>query len=89
MKKITSHKIAFELVDKMIETGAEIILWDEVDGNRIAQVVSNEDGYFLEVVLVDTVYGDQYHKYMDRADLEYLIWKNRKDVNRLNDLASM
>lgn len=88
MKKITSYKIAEELVNKMVETGKEIILWDEIQSNRIAKV-NSDNGSLIEVLFTDTVNGEVYRRDMYRGELKTALWQNRADVNRLNDLASL
>lgn len=88
MKKITSYKIAEELVNKMVETGKEIILWDESRSNRIAKVDA-DNGILLEVLFTDTVNGEVYRRDMYRGELKTALYENRADVNRLNDLASL
>ena len=88
MKKITSHTIAEELVDKMVETGKEIILWDENHSNRIAKV-DVDNGSFLEVLLIDTVNDEVFRRDMYRSELKTILWSNRANVNKLNDLASL
>lgn len=88
MKKITSYKIAEELVNKMVETGKEIILWDEVNSNRIAKV-NADNGSMLEVLFTDTVNGKVCRMDMYRCELKTTLWENRADVNKLNDLASL
>ena len=86
MKKITSYKVAEELANKMIKTGEEIILWDEMDYNRVMEVVADNEG-LLEVILTDTVNGTMFRRNMYIGELVTVLFENRKDVNRLNNLA--
>ena len=86
MKKITSYKVAEELANKMIKTGEEIILWDEVDSNRIMKVEA-DNGTLFEVILIDTVNDDMFRRDMYIGELVTVLFENRKDVNRLNNLA--
>ena len=88
MKKITSYKVAEELANKMIKTGEQIILWDEMDYNRVMEVVADNEG-LLEVILSDTVNGNMFRRNMYIGELVRILFENRKDVNRLNDLASL
>lgn len=88
MKKITSYKVAEELANKMVKTGKEIILWDDTDFNRIIKVGA-VNGTLLEVIVTDTVNGDMFRGDMYIGELITELFKNRKAVNRLNDLASL
>lgn len=88
MKKITSYKVAEELANKMVKTGKEIILWDEVDSNRIMKVEA-DNGTLFEVILIDTVNNDMFRRDMYIGELITALFENRKAVNRLNDLASL
>lgn len=91
MKKITSFKNANELVKKMLENSElRIQLWDEVDSNRIMSLEKDEEfELWCFITLEDTVNGTvkKYHAYVSEA--EEAIWHNRKNVNKLNDLASI
>lgn len=88
MKKITSFKIANELVNKMIEAGEEIVLWDDCNSNRVVSVNEDNEG-LLEVLFIDTVNDEVCTRDMYRSELATVLFENRKYVNRLNDLASL
>lgn len=91
MKKIRSYKDAEMLVNKMLnDADVEIQLWDEIESNRIiAAERDTEYELWCWMKALDTVNGtvEWIHVYV--ADVTELIWNNRKDVNRLNDLEGL
>lgn len=91
MNKIKSRKDAGDLVKKMIENpGIQIRLWDEMDSNSIISVERDKEfDMWCYVTQIDTVNGteERLHHYV--SEVAEAIWNNRKDVNKLNDLASL
>lgn len=91
MNKIKSFKNAQELVNKMLDdANVEIVLWDEMESNRIISVErDSEYSLWCWMRAVDTVNGtyESIHVYI--SDVAELVYDNRKDVNKLNDLASL
>ena len=87
MNKIKSKKDAQALVEKMVATGTELQLWDEINSSRI-MIVEAHTELISKCVLtfVDSVTGmiDRYTAY--KTEAVEAIYTNRKDVNRLNDL---
>lgn len=91
MNKIKSFKDANQLVKKMMENPElEIRLWDEFESNRIMSVEADaEYPMWCYITFLDTVNDTRtrYNAYVSEA--EEAIWHNRKNVNKLNDLASL
>lgn len=91
MNKIKSFKNANELVKKMLaDPELQIQLWNEMDSNRIMSVEADKEyDLWCWITLIDTVNGTEtrYHAYVSEA--EEAIWHNRKNVNKLNDLAGL
>lgn len=91
MNKIKSFKDANELVKKMMENPElGIQLWNEFDSSRIMFVEADaEYPLWCYITLLDTVNDTRtrYNAYVSEA--EEAIYRNRKDVNRLNYLACL
>ena len=89
MNKIKTKKDAQALVDKMVATGEEIVLWDEVNSSRAMKVEADaEFGLWCVLTFTDGVTGmvDVYKAY--RAEAVEAIFTNRKNVNKLNELEN-
>ena len=91
MKKITSYKNADELVKKMLENPElRIQLWDEVESNRMMSLEKDEEfELYCYMTLEDTVNGTVTKCPAYVSEAQEAIWHNRKNVNKLNDLASI
>ena len=91
MNKIKSFKNAEELVNKMLDDAdVEIVLWDEMESNRIISVERDtEYSLWCWMRSVDTVNGTYEWIHVYISDVVELVYDNRKDVNKLNDLASL
>lgn len=92
MNKITKKTDAGMLVKKMMENPElQIILWDEADSNRIMTVEADPEmmGIWCVVTFVDTVNGTETRKGCYFVEARQEIWENRKNVNKLNDMASL
>lgn len=92
MKKITKLTDAGELVKKMAENPElQIILWDEMDSNRIMSVEADPEmmGIWCKMTFEDTVNGTVTRQGGYFSEARQAIWENRKNVNKLNDLASI
>ena len=91
MTKIKSFKNARELVNKMIENPSlQIQLWNEMNSNRIISVERDaEYDLWCFVTRIDTINGTEERRHVYIDDVAQSIWDNRKNVNKLNDLASL
>ena len=92
MNKIRTKKDAGELVRKMGQNpDIQIILWDEMDSNRIMSAVEDPEmmGIWYKMTFEDTVNGTVTRQGGYFSEAREAIWQNRKNVNRLNDLANI
>ena len=87
MAKIRTKKDAENLVLEMLENpDMEIVLWDEVDSNRIMSLTKDEEFIFLcNIHYFDTVNGKNFTERRYISEAREAIWENRKNVNKLNN----
>ena len=91
MNKIKAFKDVKALVKKMLANPElKIQIWDQLDTSRIISVEPNpEYELWCFVTIIDTVEGTEERIEAYITDVEDSIWNNRKDVNKLNDLAGL
>lgn len=89
MNKIRTKRDAKALVEKMLANpDLEIHLWDEMESSRGMKLTADaEYEMWCRIELVDYVTGQLWNRSEYVSEAVEAIWTNRKNVNKLNDLA--